>query len=62
MPHFFTHADPIGFMRDLIAYIMVLVLIVVVAYDGKVSCLMNWFLVLHVYTVQYGTQKDINPT
>lgn len=31
------HTDAIDFMRDLLAYVVVLAIIVAVAYDGKVS-------------------------
>lgn len=34
---FHDSAEPIDFMRDLLAYLIVLAIIVAVAYDGKVS-------------------------
>lgn len=33
----FLYIEPYDFMRDLIAYLLVLVIIVAVAYDGKVT-------------------------
>ena len=46
----FTHLyfpDRVGFMRDLIAYMVVLGIIVAVAYDGQVC----WILAIVVLTI-----------